>query len=261
MIALRHSELEVSDYNSCLGLKSYAPDVVVNTAAFHKTDQCEDEPLRAMTVNAVGARNVAVVTRGIGAACVYISTDYVFDGNKGQPYTEDDVPSPVNAYGISKLAGELFTRQNPKHYVIRVASLFGSAGASGKGGNFVETMLTKFRNKENISVIDDNWMSPTYTRDAAGALRKLLERPSPYGTYHLTNQGYCSWYQLTLEIFRLLGFEAAVTPSKSVPQPNKAKRPVFSALTSLRLGAMGVVMPSWQTALGEYLREKGYLKS
>ena len=141
VIGLRHQEIEVTDKSSVVSLKQQKPDVIVNTAAFHKTDLCEDEPLKAFAVNAVGPKNVAEVSTEIGATAVFISTDYVFSGSKNQPYIEDDVPDPINTYGISKLAGEFFTRQSPRHYVFRVASLFGVAGASGKGGNFVETML------------------------------------------------------------------------------------------------------------------------
>ena len=111
-----------------------------------------------------------LITTEIGATIVYISTDYVFGGSKNEPYTEEDIPAPINTYGISKLAAEHFTRQNPKHYIIRIASVFGTAGASGKGGNFVETMIKKAKNNDPIVVVDDMFMSPTYTRDAAAAL-------------------------------------------------------------------------------------------
>ena len=155
LVGLTHQDIEVADYDSCLILKEHRPDIVINTAAFHKTDQCEEEPLKTFSVNALGARNVALVSKEIAATTVFISTDYVFDGSKKKPYTEDDVPAPINTYGISKLASEHFTRQNPKHYIVRIASVFGKAGASGKGGNFVETMITKAKKNESITVIDD----------------------------------------------------------------------------------------------------------
>lgn len=133
VVGLGHESIEVSDYNSCLILKEHDPDVIVNTAALHKVDQCEEEPLKAFSVNALGARNVAAVSREIEAANIFVSTDYVFDGSGKRPYTENDAPNPVNTYGVSKVAGEFFTRQNPRHYVVRVASLFGLTGSSGKG--------------------------------------------------------------------------------------------------------------------------------
>lgn len=139
---MAHRDIGVSDYHGCLLSKEHQPEIILNTAAFHKIDQCEEEPLKTFQVNAVGAKNVAEISMEIGAVTVYISTDYVFDGLKNSPYTEDDTPNQINTYGISKMAGELYTRQNPKHYIFRVASLFGVAGASGKGGNFIEAFLS-----------------------------------------------------------------------------------------------------------------------
>lgn len=259
VIGLRHSDVEVTDYGSFGLLRTHGPDVVINTAAFHKTDQCEDEPLKAFGVNALGALNVAKVSAEMGATSVYISTDYVFDGRRSEPYTEDDVPNPINTYGISKLAGELCTRQNPKHYIMRVASLFGIAGASGKGGNFVETMIAKARKDEPISVVDDMWMSPTYTKHASVAIAKIIEQELPFGTYHVTNQGYCSWFQFTQEIFSLLGLNPRLTPIKTSQLQYKAKRPRFSALRSVNLAGTGIQTPDWKKALNDYLVEKGYI--
>jgi len=259
VIGLTHSDIEATDYNSCLILKKFDPDVIINTAAFHKTDLCEDEPLKTFSVNALGAKNVAVISKEIDAACVFISTDYVFDGTKNEPYTEDDVPNPINTYGISKLAGELYTRWNPKHYVVRVASLFGVAGASGKGGNFVETMIKKAKSGEVIRVVDDMWMSPTYTRDAATAIKKILELELPFGVYHVTNQGFCTWFQFAKEIFNQLDLNPVLEPIKTEELKMKAKRPRFSALKSIKLPKYGIHMREWKEALYDYLVEKGHL--
>jgi dTDP-4-dehydrorhamnose reductase len=258
-IGLTHEDIEVTEYESCLVLKKYDPDVIINTAAFHKTDQCEEEPLRAFLVNAIGARNLASISRELDATIVYISTDYVFDGLKNAPYTEEDVPNPVNTYGISKLAGEFYTKQNPKHYIIRVASLFGVAGARGKGGNFVETMITKALNREIISVVDDMWMSPTYTKDAASIIRRILEEGLPYGVYHATNKGYCTWFQFAQEIFRLMGLAPEIRPIKTDQLQAKARRPKFSALESVKLPKYGIEVRNWRESLREYLLEKGHL--
>ena len=261
VIGLTHGDIEVTDYNSCLVLKKYSPDVIINTAAFHKTDLCEDEPLKTFSVNALGAKNVALISKEIGATCVFISTDYVFDGSKNEPYTENDVPNPINTYGISKLAGELYTRWSPKHYVVRVASLFGVAGASGKGGNFVETMIKKAKNNEVIKVVDDMWMSPTYTRDAASAIKKILELELPFGVYHVTNRGFCTWFQFAKEIFEQLGLSPTLEPIKTEELKMKAKRPRFSALKSNKLPKYGIQMREWKEALHSYLVEKGHLRS
>lgn len=256
---LTHKEVEVTDYKSCQIIKEYRPDFIINTAAFIKVDQCEEEPLKAFSVNAIGAKNVAAVSKEIGAVTVFISTDYVFDGFKGEPYTEDDVPNPINTYGISKLAGELYTKQNPKHYIIRVASLFGVAGASGKGGNFVETMIAKAKRGEQISVVDDMWMSPTYTRDAALAIKRIIEAELPYGIYHVTNEGCCTWFQFAKEIFKITNLNPALTPIKTSQLQMKAKRPKFSALRSVKLPKYGIKMRDWKEALYDYLVEKGHI--
>jgi dTDP-4-dehydrorhamnose reductase len=260
VIGLTHKEIEITDYNSCQTVKGEA-DVIINTAAFHKTEQCEEEPIKAFAVNAIGAHNIVKLSLETGSATLFISTDYVFDGLKGGSYTEDDVPNPINTYGISKLAGELYTKQNPKHYIIRVASLFGVAGASGKGGNFVETMITKAKRNEKISVIDDMWMSPTYTKDAAEAIKSIIELKVPYGIYHVTNSGYCTWFHFAKEIFRLTGLNPSLEPIKSCQLQSKVKRPQFSALKSIKLPKYGIKMRSWKEALRDYLVEKGHIGS
>jgi dTDP-4-dehydrorhamnose reductase len=260
VVGLAHKDIEVADYDSCLILKEHQPDIVINTAAFHKTDQCENEPLKTFSVNALGARNVALISKEIAATTVFISTDYVFDGSKKEPYTEDDAPAPINTYGISKLAAEHFTKQNPKHYIVRIASVFGKAGASGKGGNFVETMITKAKKNETITVIDDMWMSPTYTKDAASILKGILEFQLPFGVYHATNKGYCSWYQFAQEIFQLTGLNPALTPIKTEQLSLKARRPRFSALTSTKLSSYNIEQREWKEALRAYLIEKGHIQ-
>ncbi len=259
VVPLTHDDIEVSDYSSCLILKDHQPEVIINTAAFHKTDQCEEDSLKTFTVNSLGARNIATISKEINAIDVYISTDYIFNGTKNKPYTEEDKPTPINTYGISKLAGECFTTQNPKHYIIRVASVFGQAGASGKGGNFVETMIKKAKNNETITVVDDMWMSPTYTKDASLLLKEMLENHIPYGVYHATNKGYCSWYQFAQEIFRLTGLTPDLNPTKTDPNYGKAQRPAFSALTSTKLGNYNFEPRSWKESLKAYLLEKGHL--
>ena len=261
VVGLTHQDIEITDYNSCLILKEHYPDGIINTAAFHKTDQCEEEPLKTFSVNAIGTRNVVTISKEIKATTIFISTDYVFDGSKNSPYTEDDTPTPVNTYGISKLAGELYTKQNPQHYIIRLASLFGVAGASGKGGNFVETMITKAKKKEHINVVDDMWMSPTYTKDAALAIRKIIELKLPFGTYHATNQGYCTWFQFAKEIFKILGSPPVLSPIESRQLKMRAKRPRFSALHSTKLLKYGIRMREWQQALQDYLVEKEHINS
>ena len=259
VIGLTHADIEVADYDKCMILKEHHPDVIINTAAFHKTDQCEDEPLKTFSVNALGARNVALISKEIEAIDICISTDYVFDGTKKEPYTEEDVPAPINTYGISKLAAEHFTRQNPKHYITRIASVFGKAGASGKGGNFVETMIKKAKNNEPITVVDDMYMSPTYTKDVSSIINQIITKQLPYGVYHATNKGYCSWYQFAEQIFRFTNLAPDLKPIKTEQLSVKAKRPLFSALKSIKLPLHCIEVPTWQNALRNYLIEKGHI--
>jgi dTDP-4-dehydrorhamnose reductase len=259
VIGLNHNDIEVTDYESCLILNEHKPNVIVNTAAFHKTDQCENEAQKTFCVNSLGARNVCLISKQLNATSVYISSDYVFDGLKKEPYTENDIPYPVNTYGISKLAAEHFTRLNPKHYIIRIASVFGIAGANGKGGNFVETMINKAKNNEPIVVVDDMWMSPTYTKDTSHTLKTIIDSKLPFGIYHATNKGYCSWYEFAKEIFKITGLAPNIKPIKTDPNYGPATRPPFSALKSIKLPKYHMEPRTWQEALRAYLLEKGHI--
>ncbi len=260
IVPFTHNDLDVTNYESLVKIKDSKPDAVINTAAFHKTDDCEDNPEKTFTINAIGARNVARICNELGATMVYISTDYVFDGSKNSPYNENDIPNPINTYGISKVAGESYTKLVDKHYIIRVASLFGVAGASGKGGNFIETMIKKAMSNEEIKVVDDMVMSPTYTRDGASMIRNILMRNLPSGVYHVTNMGQCSWYDFAEAIFRILNIEANLSTTKTTIIQSRAKRPMYSPLVSSKLGKYGLEMESWEAALRNYLIEKAYLK-
>ena len=255
-ISLTHKDLDVADFESLKILKELKPDVIINTAAYVRVDDAELYPEKAFQVNAIGALNVAKIANEIDAVNVYISTDYVFDGTKGEPYTEKDVANPLNVYGLSKYAGEIFTRNySKKYYIIRVASLYGKAGASGKGGNFVEFMIQKAKRGEEIRVVDDVFMSPTYTKDVAMTLKKFLELKPEFGAYHMVNEGYCSWYEFTREIFEILGWDVEVKPIKSSELKRLAKRPRFSALENEKLEKLGLRMRPWKEALREYLKE------
>jgi dTDP-4-dehydrorhamnose reductase len=235
-------------------------DVVINTAAFHRTDDCEERPDLAFAVNAVGAQHVAAAAGARGASVVFLSSDYVFDGSKKTPYVESDTPRPINAYGISKLAGEMLVRQtNPRHYVVRISSVFGVAGSSGKGGNFVETMLAKARRAEAVAVVDDIVMAPTFAADAAGMLIELLARGASPGTYHLANAGECSWREFADAIFTLAGERARASAVHSGETATKARRPSYSVLGSEMLAPLGLRMRPWREALEAYLVAKGHI--
>jgi dTDP-4-dehydrorhamnose reductase len=264
LIALPHSEVEVTELASVKQVFTrYQPHVVINTAAFHRVDDCESDPDKAYLVNALGARNVAVAAQELEAKLVHISTDYVFGGEtepRTIPYTEFDLPIPLNVYGKSKLAGEkLVQHLCLRHFIVRTSGLFGVAGSSGKGGNFVETMLRLAREGKELRVVGDQTFSPTYTRDLARKIAQLIATEH-YGIFHITNRGACSWYGFAQEIFRLTGLEARLIAITSAEYSTPARRPPFSVLDNYHLRLLGMDdMRPWQEALQDYLREKGHL--
>jgi dTDP-4-dehydrorhamnose reductase len=254
-----HREIECSDPLSIeKALKAVRPELVVNCAAFVRVDDAEARPEDAFRVNGLGALNVARACAELDALCVYISTDYVFDGTKGAPYTEMDASHPINVYGVSKLAGEYLVQATcPRWLIVRTASLFGKAGSSGKGGNFVETILAKAKAGEPLRLIDDVRMSPTYTRDAAQALEKLLRERSA-GIFHLANRGNCTWYEFACKALEFVDVQNKIEPISSSEYRMKARRPKDSSLESTKFNAS---LRPWQEALNAYLMEKGYLFS
>lgn len=257
VVPLPHSAVEVTDAASVrAAVMGARPDAVVNCAAYVRVDDAEEEAEEAFRVNALGALYVARACAEAGALCVYVSTDYVFDGAKEEPYTEDDVPAPVNVYGASKLAGEHLTRIGGGRWlVVRVASLFGRAGARGKGGNFVETILARARAGESLYVVDDVRMSPTYTLDAAHAFLHLL-RESACGVVHVTNRGSASWYEFAQKALEPAGLEARIRPVSSEEYSRRAARPRNSVLATCRTGSFLQALRPWEQALVAYMEEK-----
>jgi dTDP-4-dehydrorhamnose reductase len=264
VVPLAHADIEVTDMNSVKkSLKKHKPDVVINTAAFVRVDDCEVEKDRAFLVNALGARNVAVAAQELGARLVHISTDYVFGGEgqlRSTPYSEFDTPVPVNTYGRSKLAGEESIRYLClRHFIVRSSSLFGVAGASGKGGNFVETILRLAKERDELRAVKDQIFSPTYTKDLARKIAQLIHTEY-YGIFHITNKGVCSWYEFTQEILRLARSKTPVVPITSDQYPQKAKRPHYSVLDNYHLRLLGMDdLRPWPEALEDYMRTKGHI--
>lgn len=255
---LTHAEIEVTDREQVFEtLGRHKPELVVNTAAFHNVDLCESEPERAFQVNAVGAMYVADACRELGAALLFISTDYVFAGDLGRVCTEAEPATPLSVYGASKAAGEQLIRTRlTKHYVVRTSGLYGLAGASGKGGNFVTRMLELGRSGKDLRVVDDQVLSPTFTQDLAAQLLRLAHTER-YGTYHITNSGQCSWYAFTREIFRLTETDASLRPTTTAEFGAKAPRPAFSVLGHQAASAAGLPeMRPWTEALVDFLRQK-----
>lgn len=260
-LELEHANIEVTDQASVeRALSSLREgDVVVNTAAFHRTDECEEKADRALSVNAIAAHRVSVEARRRSAATVYISTDFVFDGAQSKPYVESDVAHPLNVYGMTKQAGEVLVRTaNPHHYIVRMSAVFGVAGSSGKGGNFVETMVAKARAGESPRVVDDIVTAPTSASDAATLLVKIVRARAPFGLYHLANAGECTWYEFANAIFELVDSPVRATPAHAAEVGGKAPRPPYSVLASEKLAKLGLKARPWKEALSEYLVRKGY---
>jgi dTDP-4-dehydrorhamnose reductase len=243
-------------------LSHHKPDAIVNTAAFVRVDDCETEQDKAFQVNALGARNVAVVAQELGAKLVHTSTDYVFGGEpepKRSPYTEFDVPIPLNLYGKSKLAGEnLVQHLCNRYFIVRTSSLFGIAGAMGKGGNFIETIIKLAKERDELRVVNDQVFSPTYTRDLASKIAQLITTEY-YGIFHITNSGTCSWYQFAAEVLKLARLKTPITPITSAEYPQKARRPSNTVLDNYQLRLLGMAdMRSWQEALKDYMKRKSH---
>ena len=260
LTALTRNEIDITNPEMVHQvLTSQKFDVVINSAAYVRVDDCEDQVKMAFDVNAIGALNVARTCRELDALCVYISTDYVFWGDRLEPYTETDIPKPINIYGTSKLTGEYLVQQTaPRSLILRISSVFGKAGASGKGGNFIETIIKKARAGDPIRVVQDMFMSPTYTYDAARLLDELL-RVGATGIIHGANVGSCSWYEFASLALQLANIQHPIAAIPATEFITKATRPMNSALKSDRLSEItSFQMRSWQEALNAYLLEKGY---
>ena len=263
---LTHADLDVGDADRARAvLSGLRPDVLINTSAFHKVDVCEDEPGQSFAVNATGAYHLARLARELDFTLVHFSSDYVFDGRVQSPYAEDALPNPINVYGASKLAGEGLVRNFcPRHFVIRTTGLFGVAGASGKGGNFIETMVRLGKSGNPVRVVNDQIMAPTATADLTAAVKELLaaeERgTAPYDLYHVTGAGQCSWYEFARAIFELSGMAVDLSPITTAESGAKARRPPYSVLGHGRWIRAGLrELRPWRAALADYLRAKGHL--
>ena len=236
-------------------------DVLVNATAYNLVDKAEDNTTLAFDINTRAVATMADACADNGARFFHVSTDYVFGGDaaRTRPLREDDPTAPVNVYGTSKALGEALARLACNDTVIlRVASLFGTTGASGKGGNFVETMIRLGREKGALRVVDDQTMSPTATADVARVLLRMLAEGCAPGLYHVVNGGSATWFEFAREIVRLAGVETAVTPCSSEEYPTRAARPRYSVLDNAKISPAFGTMPPWQDALERYLRAKGH---
>jgi dTDP-4-dehydrorhamnose reductase len=234
-------------------LSETTPDVIVNCAAFNDVDRAEDEPAHALEVNALGTLALARAASDRDISLVHYSSDFVFDGEKGSPYLEDDAPNPRGAYAASKLLGDWFALEAPRSWVLRVESLFGKPAPGGKRLGSLGTILERIATGEEVPVFTDRTVSPSYTADIARATRAVLERGAAPGLYHCVNSGAASWADIAAEAARLMGIPFRMRPLTLDTAALKARRPRYCALSNAKLATVGIEMPTWQDALARYL--------
>jgi dTDP-4-dehydrorhamnose reductase len=253
IIAPAHAELALEQTPQLRGaFDRIRPDVLVNAAAFHDVDRCEEEPERAFAINAFAVGAAARLARDYGVLFVTISTDYVFDGMASVPYAEDAPTHPLSLYGMSKLAGEyLVERSGARVFVVRTCGLYG-VGASSSRRPLIDRVLRRCAGAAPLRVVGDVFASPTFAGDLAVALRRLVEGQA-YGLYHAVNVGPVSWYDFACAAIDLAGGKLGVEPISAAQWKTGAVRPRFSALENARLGTLGITMPSWRAGIAAYL--------
>jgi dTDP-4-dehydrorhamnose reductase len=231
-------------------INDFQPDVVIHPAAYTNVDACESNVDLAYKVNSVGAQNIASACLNTGTKMVYVSTDFVFDGQKEEPYIEFDTPNPLSIYGKSKLAGEMLASHILNRlFIVRTAWLYGL-----NGNNFVKSILRQTKEKDTLTVVNDQWGTPTYTKDLAEVICRLIYTDG-YGIYHATNNGQCTWYDFAKKILEYAGMEHVnVLPITTDELDRPAKRPKYSVLRNFMLElTIGDTMRPWEDALKEYI--------
>jgi dTDP-4-dehydrorhamnose reductase len=250
------ANMDITQPDQCVAqITAFRPDVIINTAAFTRVDDCETREREALQVNGYGAGNLARAAASVGALFVHYSTDYIFDGLKHDAYREEDSPNPQSVYGKSKLLGEtLIRRECENHLILRTSWLFGP-----NGPNFIRTILGAARNGAPLRVVHDQKGSPTYTKDLAQQTLRMIDAGCR-STYHVTNSDSCTWFDLAARAVEWAGIEGiSVTPVSTAEFPRPARRPANSILANARLEQDGLpLLRSWQTAAQEYIER--YLK-
>jgi len=258
---INHLQISVENLSTVRSiLKENKSDWVINTAAFHKVEECEKDSEKAWLINSIGQQNIAQVANNLGSRAVFISSDYVFSGNLavGSSYEEDYLVSPINVYGHSKAAGEVATlSENSRNLVVRISSVFGTAGSSGKGGNFVETIINKAKNGDPLAVVNDMHMAPTYTVDACQIIHAALEA-GVSGKLHAANSGSATWFDFAIEILKRTGLKTEISASQTIWEQTP-RRPKNSVLGGEKAKSILGKHHSWQDGLERYLKEKSYI--
>lgn len=252
VIGMDKEEIDITRASECRNaITDVVPELVINAAAYTNVDGCETAKEECFAVNAEAVKNIAEACRDRHIPVIHYSTDYVFDGNGSRPYTEDDPVNPINSYGASKLTGEHYLRQlTDDHLIIRTAWLYGA-----KGKNFVSAILDRARTTGRLTVVDDQTGSPTCTRDLAAATELLVDK-NARGTFHVTNRGFCTWYDFACKIIKEAHLDTVeILPIKTSDLQRAAKRPAYSVLGMQKfVAATGKIMQPWQLAFTDYFQ-------
>ncbi len=258
IIELVRNDIEIGNRYSVDSVltKDLNADIVINTAAFHHVERCEDDPVTSFKINGNGAANVAYACRKIDIPLMHISTDYVFDGMKNEPYIESDLPNPVNVYGNSKLSGEYLIQSiTDRWFILRLSGIYGRNICIEKGYNFVDKILAIGNEKGVVKVVDDEILTPTFTEDIAEQILIMIKKNAKYGIYHISAEGSCSWYEFTKEIFGIK--RNGVKVKKALPGEfgGGVRRPAYSVLENKHLKDQGLnIMPHWKEGLAKYIK-------
>lgn len=256
VVARDIADFDIADHDATVeAIAGARPEAIVHAAAFTDVEACEDKRQEAFRANALGSMNVAAGAREAGAYLVYMSTDYVFDGRKREPYVEIDEPRPLNFYGLTKLYGERYVRElTSRHLIIRTSWLFGP-----NGRNFIDTIIAKARAGDDLKVVNDQRGCPTYTLDLARAVAAIIVKGLE-GVIHVTNSGEATWFDVASRALELAGVGTRIQPVPSQFYPVKAKRPPYSVLGSLVMESAGIpALPAWVEGVRDHLRRKGML--
>jgi dTDP-4-dehydrorhamnose reductase len=259
VVAMTRAQLDITDHGAVLAAVARArPDVIVNCAAYNDVDGAETNPVTAMIVNGLAVRSLAAAARQTGATLVHYSTDFVFDGQASRPYDECAEPAPQSVYASSKLLGEWFATGTPRHYVLRVESLFGGGAESPRPagrrlGSTLDRIVDTLLDGRPVKGFTDRTVSPSYVPDVAAATHMLVSGPAPVGLYHCVNGGLATWFEVAQVAASRLGCESLLSPVTSDTVEMRAARPRFCALSNEKIVAAGASMPAWEDALDRYL--------
>lgn len=255
---LTHSDIEVEKIDSVNRvLKAIKPQIIINTSAFHNVPECEKNPIKSFEVNSIGPRNLSIISKELDAILVHTSTDYVFDGIKNSPYIEEDIAIPLNVYGNTKLSGEKFVQSiNDKNYILRVSGLYGVNPCRVKGYNFVTLMLKLAKERDELRVVDDEKLTPTFTENIANQMVLMIEKDAEYGIYHITDENSCTWYEFAKEIFNFSGVKVKLNKALPGEFKTEVNRPQYSVLENKKLKSQNInIMKDWRESLKNYISQ------